>query len=159
MHRKKSKRGDKVPFFINKMNGIVEKILKEKVAGTRLFIVEVSLHNNKIEIFVDSDSGVSIDECASLNVYLHRRLEELNMDIDNYIVEISSPGLDRDLKEIRSFKKNVGRSLRVRNSQNRYISGKLGMVFEDGIILLAGNMNKNKELIRYTGIKEAKAAI
>jgi ribosome maturation factor RimP len=141
------------------MKGIVEKILEGKVAGTRLFIVEVLLVKNKLEIFLDSDGGVSIDECAALNVYLHRRLEELNTDIDNYIVEISSPGLDRDLKEIRSFKKNVGRSLRVRNSQNRYISGKLAMVDQDGIMLVTGNQNKNKELIRYTDIKEAKAAI
>jgi len=155
----RDKRGDKVPFFITFMKEIIEKIIKEKLDGTQLFLVEMVVLKNKIELYIDGDSGANLEDCALLNRYLHRTLEEKNIDIGNYVVEISSPGLDRDIKEKRSFMKNVGRSLRVKNAQSKYMTGKLSMVGEQGIILTPTSQSRKLEFINYSDIQEAKAVI
>jgi ribosome maturation factor RimP len=141
------------------MKEIIEKIIKDKIEGTQAFLVEMVILKNKIEIYIDGDAGASLEDCALLNRHLHRSLEELNVDIGDFVVEISSPGLDRDIKELRAFKKNVGRNLRVRNSQNRYLTGKLAMVRAEGIILTPANQAKKSEFINYSEIQEAKAVI
>jgi len=141
------------------MKEIIEKIIKEKLDGTQLFLVEMVVLKNKIELYIDGDSGANLEDCALLNRYLHRTLEEKNIDIGNYVVEISSPGLDRDIKEKRSFMKNVGRSLRVKNAQSKYMTGKLSMVGEQGIILTPTSQSRKLEFINYSDIQEAKAVI
>jgi ribosome maturation factor RimP len=141
------------------MKEIIEKIITEKLNGTQLFLVEMTIQKNKIELYIDGDSGANLEDCALLNRHLHRTLEEMNVDIGNYVVEISSPGLDRDIKEVRTFKKNVGRSLRVKNAQSKYITGKLSMVGEKGIILTPTGQNRKLEFINYSDIQEAKAVI
>jgi ribosome maturation factor RimP len=141
------------------MKEIVEKILAENLAGTHLFLVNVDVRKNKIEIFIDGDCGVNINECALLNRNLHRRLEEMNIDTGDYTIEISSPGFDRDLNDLRSFKKNVGRNIRIRNSQSKYIKGHLAYVDENGIILIQGAKSAENALTRYSEIKEAKVVI
>ena len=141
------------------MKEIIEKIIKNKLAGTQLFLVEMTILKNKIELYIDGDSGANLEDCALLNRYLHRTLEEKNEDIGNYVVEISSPGIDRNISDMRTFKKNVGRSLRVKNAQSKYVTGKLSMVGEKGIILTSANQNKKLEFINYSDIQEAKAVI
>jgi ribosome maturation factor RimP len=141
------------------MREIVVNILKEKLAGTHLFLVNTDIKKNRIEIFVDGDCGVNLNECSALNKHLHKRLEEMNIDTGEYIVEISSPGFDRILEDIRSFKKNVGRKIQIRNSQGKYLKGQLAYVDGNGIVLIAGAKTGKTELISYSEIKEAKVVI
>ncbi len=141
------------------MKEIIEKIIKNKLEGTQLFLVEMTVLKNKIEIYIDGDTGANLEDCALLNRHLHRTLEEMNVDAGNYVVEMSSPGLDRNIKEVRSFKKNVGRSLRIKNAQNKYQTGKLSMVGEKGIILTPTSQTRKLEFINYSDIQEAKAVI
>jgi len=141
------------------MKEIIEKIISDKIEGTQVFLVEMNILKNKVEIIIDGDAGSSLEDCALLNRHLHRRLEEMNIDAGEFMVEISSPGLERDIKGLRTYKKNVGRNLRVRNSQGKYLSGKLAMVDERGIMLAAVNQNKKLEFINYSEIQEAKAII
>jgi ribosome maturation factor RimP len=156
LYRKKVKEGTKSPFLLGLMKELIEKILTEKTAGSHLFLVNTDVKKNRIEVFIDGDCGVNINECASLNHFLHKSLEEMNVDTGNFIVEISSPGFDRDLNDPRSLKKNVGRKVQVRNSQGKYLKGKLILVDENGIVLAQG---AKKDLVRYQDIKEAKVVI
>jgi ribosome maturation factor RimP len=141
------------------MREIVEKILNEKMVGSHLFLVNTDLKKNRIEVFVDGDCGVNINECATLSKHLHKKLEEMNVDSGDYIIEISSPGFDRELKDIRSFKKNVGRKIQFRNSQNKYLKGVLALVNDKGIIVKHGSKTDKTGLTEYTEIKEAKVVI
>jgi ribosome maturation factor RimP len=141
------------------MKELVEKILNEKLAGSHLFIVDMEVKKNRIEVYLDGDCGVNINECASLNHYLHKKLEEMNVDTGNYIVEFSSPGIDRTLNNTRSLKKNVGRKIQVKNNQGKLLKGSLVYVDDKGIILTSGGKTLNHELIKHTDIREAKVVI
>jgi ribosome maturation factor RimP len=135
----------------------IQDIIQEKISSTQLFLVELAMHANRIDIYLDGDNGVNIKECAQVSKYLHRRLEEQGIDIGSYIVEVSSPGIDRNLSQLREFKKNVGRKLQVKNNQNKLIKGQL--IYADAEKLLLATGSNKRELLEYIHIKEAKVVI
>ena len=72
-------------------------------------------HQTVIEILVDKpESGVTIEECSRFNRQLGDALELQNLLTDSYLLEVSSPGLDRPLKTRRDFE-------RVRKHPVRFI--------------------------------------
>jgi ribosome maturation factor RimP len=56
---------------------------------------------------------VDVDECAKISNELSVVLEAHELVGENYVLNVSSPGLDRPLKDIRQFRKNVGRKVSV----------------------------------------------
>jgi ribosome maturation factor RimP len=152
-------RGDtKSPLLLYCMKEKLLEIIREFTESTHLYLVELKINGQVIDISLDGDCGITINECADLNRFIHRRLEEQGIDIGNYIVEVASPGIDRPLTEIRDYKKNVGRKLQVRNNQNKIISGKLSYV-DNEKIMLTGSGNKKPEIVELKTIKEAKTVI
>lgn len=89
---------------------------------TELFLVELLFRNvngtDYLEIYVDTDSGVTIDACARLSRKLSEEVEvqpELQDLLPNrFRLDVSSPGLSRPLKLERQYRKNIGRLLRVK---------------------------------------------
>ena len=68
------------------------------LANPSLFLVDVVLssrHLSKITVVVDGDQGVNIDECTRISRELSSRLDELNPDTEHYVLEVTTPGLDR----------------------------------------------------------------
>ena len=67
----------------------------------------------QVEVFVDKESGgITMDECSAVNRQLSRYLEEKNLIADDYVVEVSSPGLDRPLKIKKDFLRAKGAEVR-----------------------------------------------
>ncbi|MGZ5242955.1 MAG: hypothetical protein ACXWDO_00950 [Bacteroidia bacterium] len=137
----------------------IEELIQEKISNTHLFLVELDMRANRIDIYLDGDNGVNIKECGSLSRFLHRQLEEKGIDIGNYMVEVSSPGIDRNLSQLREFKKNVGRKLQIKNSQSKLIKGQLIYADAEKLVLMPAGASKKKEIIQYVQIKEAKVVI
>lgn len=70
-----------------------------------------------IQLFVDTDAGITIDQCAAISRELSAAMETEKMLAGvRYQLEISSPGLDQPLKLLRQYRKNIGRRFRVRFS-------------------------------------------
>lgn len=66
-----------------------------------------------LRILVDRpEGGISLDECASLNNELSRILDEQDILKEGYILEVSSPGLDRPLKNKHDFLRCLNRRAR-----------------------------------------------
>ncbi|MCL1966985.1 MAG: ribosome maturation factor RimP [Fibromonadales bacterium] len=103
--------------------------------------------NRKIlRIFIDRDGGVSVENCASTSRYLSEELDkEENADLidGSYIIEVSSPGLDRPLKTKRDFERNLGRRLRI-TQNGKLIKGVLKSVNGVSIVLETTNANGKK---------------
>ena len=103
------------------------------------FVVEVLISGKKIPkrvlIIIDGDHGVTIDDCADLSRKLSKELDDRAFFGDeNYMLEVSTPGLDHPLKLKRQYFKNVGRNLRVK-TQESVTEGKLKEVTESKIVL------------------------
>jgi ribosome maturation factor RimP len=74
-----------------------------------------------LQIFVDTDEGITIAECAGLNRDLGEAIDSLGFLNEPFEVEVSSPGIDKPLKLLRQYKKNIGRTFKVtyRNRSER----------------------------------------
>ena len=62
---------------------------------------------------VDKPEGITLDECARLNQEIGQILDRENVIQESYLLEVSSPGLDRPLLSTRDFQRNIGRPIRV----------------------------------------------
>jgi ribosome maturation factor RimP len=94
----------------------------EEIAGPFLrqidaFIVDVQIvsveQRKVVQLYVDTDEGISIEKCTELNRQLGSVLELMDIIPGAYILEVSSPGLKKPLKLLRQYKKNIGRKFKV----------------------------------------------
>ena len=143
----------------------VEKLLEGLLADD-VFLVSIRVKpTNNIKIFLDADSGLSIEKCIKINRALYKQMEEMGMYPDgNFSLEVSSPGIDEPLKLHRQYKKNVGRDVEVLMNDDSLKTGKLIEVTEDHIIIQQQEGKgkkaqvKNTEL-KFTDIKQTKVLI
>ncbi|WP_439557626.1 ribosome maturation factor RimP [Dyadobacter sp.] len=91
--------------------------------------------SQKITILVDSDQGITIQQCTSISRQLAKQLEELDLITEAYTLEVSSPGLDHPLILPRQYTKNIGRNLKVTLKTGEVITGKLTEVTEQDITI------------------------
>lgn len=67
-----------------------------------------------LRIFIDKEDGVSIDDCEAVSRALDEPLEKNDPIKDAYILEVSSPGLERELVRMEHFDKYLGADIMVR---------------------------------------------
>jgi ribosome maturation factor RimP len=146
----------------------VEHLIEEKIQGTDMFIVEVSVRpGNVIDVTLDSDVGITIEACTEVHRHL---LHEMDRDVEDYSLEVSSPDLMKPLKVTRQYMKNVGRDLAVKKLDKTKIEGELIAASDAGITLKTAQKEevpgkKGKKLVEreialsYAEIAEAKIMI
>lgn len=135
--------------------GKIEEFVKNFIEKSEsLFLVEVkSAPGNKITVLLDGDSGVTIDNCTSVNKALYKFIEETQLlGGDNFSLEVSSFGVDRPLKLLRQYKKNIGRKVEVVLNDGTKIAGTLTHVNEENIILENKTGKGNKMTMKATTI-------
>lgn len=67
-----------------------------------------------LRVYVDKENGITIDDCESISRSLEKFLDEHDPIEQPYILEVSSPGLDRPLKTAGDFEKYTGSLVDVR---------------------------------------------
>ncbi len=146
---------------IQTIENLVKNLLEADV-----FLVNIRIKpTNNIKIFLDADSGLSIEKCIKINRALYKIMEEKTMYPDgNYSLEVSSPGIDEPLKMVRQYHKNLGRNLEVTLADGTKQEGKLLTVTEEAFVLEVTTGKGKKAVVQeivyaFTGIKQAKVLI
>ena len=67
-----------------------------------------------LRIFIDKDSGVSIDDCENVTRAIDQPLDELDPIEQNYFLEVSSPGIERELIKPEHFDAFLGAPVMLR---------------------------------------------
>lgn len=67
-----------------------------------------------LRIFIDKDGGVSVDDCVNLTHKITKPLDEADPISQSYMLEVSSPGIERELKNEAHFKKYIGSPVMMR---------------------------------------------
>ena len=101
------------------------------------FLVDLRIKpTNNIKVFLDGDSGITIEKCVQVNRKLYKKLEEAALFPEgDFSLEVSSAGLDEPLKLFRQYKKNIGRQVEVQLQDGTQKEGQLMEVSEEGIVL------------------------
>jgi len=86
-------------------------ILLEEVLSDDMFIVDITVGTgNSILVSVDSDAGISVGECVQISRHIEGSLDR---EVEDFSLEVSSPGLSLPLKVLRQYLKNIGREVEV----------------------------------------------
>ena len=67
-----------------------------------------------LRIFIDKDGGVSIDDCVDLTHAITKPLDEADPISQSYLLEVSSPGVERELITDAHFEKYIGARVMMR---------------------------------------------
>lgn len=67
-----------------------------------------------LRIFIDKEGGVSIDDCVDMSHAIDKPLDDADPIEQSYCLEVSSPGLERDLKRDAHFEKSLGEKIMVK---------------------------------------------
>ncbi len=140
----------------------VRAFTEEVITGTPYFIVDVEVRGHKgtrvVEIFVESDTDLNHDDLARISNEVGFLLEVEDIIDGGYTLEVSSPGIKRPLTIPRQFKKNEGRSLRVKyeseDGGTDNIVGTLQAADDDAITLEVASGDTQR--IPYDAIERAK---
>ncbi len=97
--------------------------------------------NAVVRIFIDKPEGVSIDDCADMSRRVEAVLDAEDFIPTAYTLEVSSPGLERGLYNLKDFEKFTGERAKVKTTQpvggQKNFSGRIvevkgeEIVFED----------------------------
>ncbi len=123
-----------------KIESLIEAIVEE--SGFELIDFKLILSGQKIiRAIIDYPlGGITLADCATVNKSLIRCLTEEGILVDDYAIEINSPGLDRPLKEYRDFLKVKGRVVLLWLNQplagESYLEAELRDLSADKLFLL-----------------------
>ena len=100
----------------NKIEMRVEELMGEILQGTAYELVDVEYTMEKdwyLRIFVDKAGGIDLDDCQYLSEKVGAILDKEPIMKEPYILEVSSPGIDRVLKKDKDFTREAGKVVDV----------------------------------------------
>lgn len=143
----------------------IRKLIAEKIEGTDYYILSVEIKpGNNIVVELENSGPVSITDCVDISRQIEHNLDR---EAEDFSLQVSSPGLDKPLRDYRQYVKNIGRSLKVLLADTKEVEGELIAADIDGITLFSKRKErlegkKKKILIeekldlKYPEIKQAK---
>ena len=129
----------------------VQNLIKEKVEaiGYELYDVEYVKEGKDhfLRIYIDSDKGISLEDCEKVSNEINEPLDEANIIADQYFLEVSSPGIERILRKDKHLKDNIGKDVEVKlfkkdEEGNKIYTGELKEFNEEKIKV------EEKEILR-----------
>ncbi|MGA2774534.1 MAG: ribosome maturation factor RimP [Candidatus Omnitrophota bacterium] len=146
---------------IEELKLIIEGYLKENNLELVDFVYRYEGRNLILRVIADRpEGGITMDECAQLNRQIGAILDQKDIIQAKYILEVSSPGLDRPLKSKNDFARYLNR--KVKFFLNDFINGKLEW---DGVIIRTDDKSVYVDIegsiveISYAKIAKAKQVI
>jgi ribosome maturation factor RimP len=119
----------------------IEKLVLEHIQGSGLFLVAVRISaTGKITVLVDRKERVTIEECAELSRFLDSNLDR---NIEDYELQVSSPGVEMPFLVIEQYYKNEGQAIEVVATDGRKYKGILKNVTDGGFELETGGKEKS----------------
>ena len=119
----------------------ITELLQPYLNDGHLYVVDTQVVGQpggrmKVAILLDSDTGITIEECAVISRRLGIVLDETDLfGGAAFTLEVSSPGVDQPLRFPRQYVRNVGRQLAVTLKSGAVLKGKLDSVADDHIVL------------------------
>lgn len=107
-------------------------------------------NNWYLRVYIDKDGGVSLDDCQIISEYLSEKLDEVDPIENSYILEVSSPGIDRPLKTQRDFDKFKGSLVEVSLYQpidkKKKFEGELVGLINDKVVITDNGERKEFDI-------------
>lgn len=97
-----------------------------------------SKRNRIVRIFADKEGGITIDDCSNVSRSIEAAMDADDFMPGSYILEVSSPGLDRELYSLADFEKFAGKAAKVRLkvelAGQKVLNGRILRVDDENIV-------------------------
>jgi ribosome maturation factor RimP len=121
----------------------IEENLTPLLEGEGVELVDLKFvqegHRWVLKVFLDKTGGITLADCEYFSDRVGAALDEGALMGKSYVLEVSSPGLDRVLKKEKDFKRFAGKAVKVRLKLpvegRRQFKGRL-LGFEDGKVVV-----------------------
>ncbi len=131
--------------------------------GIDLDFIELNQMKGKalLRVFIDKANGINIDDCEKVSREVEAVLDVEDPIPYSYVLEVSSPGLDRPLHGVQDFKRFAGENIRVviqePIDEQTFFVGKIVEAGDDRVVLV---LPTNKEvIIPYSNISRARLEV
>ncbi len=150
---------------------LIESLIAERIdeLNNGLYLVDLRISpTNVIHVELDKlKGGVSVHDCVSVSRNIEHNLDREKADFE---LHVSSAGLDKPIRHINQFAKNVGRSFKVQSLQGDNFEAELVKMADDNLIFKKREQkreeNKKKKVwveeiieLPFNQVKDAKIVI
>jgi ribosome maturation factor RimP len=141
----------------------IEKLIEPILDGHSVDLVELQLlgrgSRTLLRVYIEEKGGVSLGKCEKVSRAISEMLDRKDSFASHYVLEVSSPGLDRPLKTVKDFQRKIGECIEMtmtRNQSEEKIVGIIDSVHDQAVSIRVG-----KEMVRceLESIKLAKLVI
>ncbi len=150
------------------MGGSVESLVTELVRPIvdryKLELVDVEYNKEGpdwiLRVLIDKDGGIALEDCQQISREVSTQLDIEDPISQSYLLEVSSPGIDRPLKSRRDFERYSGKKVNLSTyapiDGEKEFSGKLLGIKHDNVRLMIDGKNI---LIPYSKVAQTRLAI
>ncbi|WP_435604805.1 ribosome maturation factor RimP [Streptomyces sp. bgisy130] len=144
-----------------RLRGLLEPLIAARDLDLEEIEVTPAGKRRVLRIVVDSDEGVQLDECAALSREASQVLDDSDaMGGAPYTLEVTSPGADRPLTELRHYRRAVGRLIKAQLHEGGELVARITAVDDSGLDLEVPGVKGRKPTARRVSFDEiAKARV
>lgn len=103
---------------------VVEEILKPFLEEHQCKLYNVELVKEFgyliLRVLIDNKDGIDLDTLALANEYLSERIDKYDSDLPEYMLEVSSPGAEKELRSKEEIKDSISKYVHVDTNQLSY---------------------------------------
>jgi ribosome maturation factor RimP len=144
--------------------GAVRAMVEPLAAAVGADVYDVTLAGGKLAVALDRREGIDLDTLAGISRELGQRLDEHDVVGGSYTLEVTSPGLERNLRTPTHFRGAVGESVTVRTipgtESERRVRGRLVEADDDGLTVAveddAGRPTGEHRTVAYDRVERAR---
>ena len=122
-----------------KIEDLVKPIIKNLGYKVYDVIYQKEGKDNYLRIFIDSDKGIDLNDCEKVNDSVNDILDEKDYIKAQYYLEISSPGVERNLRRDEQFMDSINKNIEVHLynniNNNKIITGILNECNDNNIVV------------------------
>ena len=147
------------------MNDTLENVVGQEVESLGFELFEMrkrgTANRPTLDVRIDRPDGsaITVDDCAKVSRAIEARLDGSGLVSDRYVLEVSSPGLERPLRRPRDWQRFVGKRVSILSPQHggRFEAENGGLDADDGAAVVRLRMDGGVERrIPLAEIKEAR---
>lgn len=137
-------------------------IIEKTVMSCGVELYDAEFKGKVLRVSITKPEGITIGMCAMVSEALSQKLDMANLIPTQYFLEVSSPGIERRLRNKDDFEQSVGNIVTIHTKAGNFI-GKLLSVNETGINIknIAGSSQKagTEQFVTFNDINFARIVI
>lgn len=112
-----------------------------------------------LQVMLDKKGGIDVDTLALANDYLSNKLDSINFSDSEYMLEVSSPGAEKELRNFDEVKENIGEYVHIKTKDMIY-EGYLTEIVDDTLNVKINIKGRIKTVsIKYEDVKKIRLAV